>query len=464
MIETIQKQQKIDIPYPVKRILAVLKEHGFEAYIVGGCVRDALLGRNPEDWDITTSALPEQVKELFSNTVDTGIQHGTVMVLMGGTGYEVTTYRIDGEYLDSRHPSEVTFTRSLEEDLKRRDFTINALAWDEDGLIDLFDGISDLEQGIIRCVGDPDARFNEDALRIMRAVRFSAQLGFTIEEQTRAMSSKYAPRLAMISMERIRVEWEKTLLSDHPGYVNLYASLGMAPFIVPDYYGKCFDNGTEAMLEIFRDCRASAVRGQETDSDTGQLTHGPEESNISQTGQRQEAQLWDLAWQYSGLKPREFYRRLLLAAFFHQLTPKETGKVLQSLKYDNRTRIAVVEILKYKDQSLSDDKTQTRRLLRQMGLETFLSVLEYQKALHGPAALARIQHLLQEILKDGDPWQISQLAVNGADLIAAGVPAGKKIGEFLEKILQKVIQSPTLNRKDILLDPEFLEQLETAEE
>ena len=173
----------IELPKQVKQIINTLQEHGYEAYAVGGCVRDAMLGRVPQDWDITTSALPMQVKALFRRTVDTGIQHGTVTVLLDKIGFEVTTYRVDGKYEDGRHPTEVSFTASLTEDLKRRDFTINAMAYNEtEGLVDLFRGAEDLEQGIIRCVGVAKERFSEDALRILRAFRFSAQLDFYIED------------------------------------------------------------------------------------------------------------------------------------------------------------------------------------------------------------------------------------------------------------------------------------------
>ena len=185
-----------EIPQKVEIIINILEKAGYEAYAVGGCVRDALLGRTPNDWDITTSAKPEQVKALFHRTVDTGIAHGTVTVLLEKEGFEVTTYRVDGEYEDGRHPKEVTFTACLEEDLKRRDFTINAMAYNpRKGLVDLFEGQKDLENKVIRCVGDPLERFTEDALRIMRAVRFSAQLGFSLEEETRKALSVLAPNL-----------------------------------------------------------------------------------------------------------------------------------------------------------------------------------------------------------------------------------------------------------------------------
>ena len=177
----------IELPEKVKYIINTIAKAGYEAYAVGGCIRDSILGRTPDDWDITTSASPGQIKALFRRTVDTGIRHGTVTVMREGEGFEVTTYRIDGEYEDGRHPREVTFTSSLLEDLRRRDFTINAMAYNEEaGLVDAFGGVKDINAGIIRCVGSPAERFSEDALRIMRAVRFSAQLGYRIEEIGRA--------------------------------------------------------------------------------------------------------------------------------------------------------------------------------------------------------------------------------------------------------------------------------------
>ena len=181
---------KLTIPSNAEKILQVLNENGHEAYVVGGCVRDSILDRNPNDWDITTSASPYQVKELFPRTIDTGLQHGTVTVMMDKEGYEVTTYRVDGEYEDGRHPKQVTFTSSLEEDLKRRDFTINAMAYHpKEGLVDLFHGMDDMRNKIIRCVGDPLERFHEDALRIMRAVRFRHSLVLRSRQRRRRGSA-----------------------------------------------------------------------------------------------------------------------------------------------------------------------------------------------------------------------------------------------------------------------------------
>lgn len=226
---------KINIPENAKKILDTMHAAGYEAYVVGGCVRDAILGREPGDWDITTNAAPLEVKGLFRRTIDTGIEHGTVTVMMGKEGYEVTTYRIDGEYEDGRHPNQVTFTRSLVEDMKRRDFTINAMAYnDEEGLIDKFGGEQDLKEGIIRCVGDARERFSEDALRIMRAIRFSAQLGFDIEESTKRAITELAPTLEKISAERIQVELVKLITSDYPGRMRDAYELGITKVIFPE--------------------------------------------------------------------------------------------------------------------------------------------------------------------------------------------------------------------------------------
>ena len=225
----------MEIPKKVEYIIEELTSNGFEAFAVGGCVRDTILGRNPQDWDVTTSASPMDVKRIFKRTIDTGIQHGTVTVMLDKEGFEVTTYRIDGEYEDSRHPKEVTFTTNLTEDLKRRDFTINAMAYNpKSGIVDEFGGIEDLDNKIIRCVGVAKERFTEDALRILRAVRFSAQLGFEIEEETRAAAAELAPTLKKISRERIQSELSKLMVSPHPDYVKELDSLSLNENIFED--------------------------------------------------------------------------------------------------------------------------------------------------------------------------------------------------------------------------------------
>lgn len=227
---------QIRLPQKVEDIIEKIQAAGYEAYAVGGCVRDTVLGREPDDWDITTSAEPEEVKKLFERTIDTGIQHGTVTVMLGREGFEVTTYRIDGKYEDSRHPKDVTFTANLKEDLRRRDFTINAMAYNEkDGLVDLYGGIQDIEKGLIRCVGDAGERFTEDALRMMRAVRFSAQLGYAIEENTKAAVKELAPMIRKISAERIQAELVKLMVSDHPDYIRTAYETGITAQIFPEF-------------------------------------------------------------------------------------------------------------------------------------------------------------------------------------------------------------------------------------
>lgn len=227
---------KIEIPKHANYIIKTLQHHGYEAYIVGGCVRDAVLGRKPNDWDITTSAKPLQIKSIFNKTIDTGLKHGTVTVLMEKEPFEVTTYRIDGTYEDHRRPNDVTFTTNLREDLMRRDFTINSMAYNEkDGLVDLFGGLEDLQVGIVRCVGRADDRFDEDALRMLRAVRFAAQLGFTIDKEAQDAIKRQACFLKDISAERIQVELTKLITSDHPEMIRICYELGMTAIFLPEF-------------------------------------------------------------------------------------------------------------------------------------------------------------------------------------------------------------------------------------
>ena len=409
----------IKVPEEVRAIMDTLVSSGYEAYCVGGCVRDSLLGRAPEDWDITTSALPEQVKSLFSNTVDTGIQHGTVMIVIRGIGYEVTTYRIDGKYLDGRHPEHVTFTRSLEEDLKRRDFTINAFAYnDGSGIVDLFDGMDDLEKKIVRAVGDPDARFTEDALRIMRAIRFAAQLDFKVEEETYAAIRRHADNLANVSMERIRVEFEKTLMSRNCGMVNEFFRLGMGDYILPGYAEKCagFDE------EI-----AACLPGEQED---------------------------------------DARRYLLLAILLKELSAEEAKDALRAMKYDNKTKAAVSAILRYKDAPLQADRARIKKALNEMGEEIFFLEADLQEAITRAgmdgltkcqddvtlSTFALVREMAEDIIAKHEPFSTTHLAVNGNDLIRAGVPEGVQLKEELEALLERVIRDPGLNTKEQLME------------
>ena len=229
----------ISLPTNVNKIIDTLYNAGYEAYAVGGCIRDSILSKNPYDWDITTNARPEEVKKLFPKTLDTGIKHGTVSILFKENNqfksYEVTTYRCDGLYSDGRHPDDVTFVNNLHEDLARRDFTINAIAYNEKaGIVDDFSGISDLENKIVRAVGDPLSRFKEDALRMMRAIRFSAQLSFEIDKKTYDAIITLAENLSHVSKERIAVELIKVLLSDNPEKVYLFFDTKLSKYITDD--------------------------------------------------------------------------------------------------------------------------------------------------------------------------------------------------------------------------------------
>ncbi|MCQ2512914.1 MAG: CCA tRNA nucleotidyltransferase [Lachnospiraceae bacterium] len=403
----------IKVPEEAGWILKKLREAGYEGYCVGGCVRDCLLGRVPEDWDITTSALPFEVKSLFCNTVDTGIQHGTVMVIRNGHGYEVTTYRIDGEYKDGRHPEKVEFTRSLEEDLKRRDFTINAFAYNEEsGVVDLFGGIEDLNHSLIKAVGDPDERFSEDALRIMRAIRFAAQLSFEIEENTYQAIQRHAENLAKVSMERIRVEFEKTLLSKNPDMVRKFFEMSMGNYIVPSFEEDCRDFDEKLAF-----C---------------------------------------LADDFAEDKERRKY--LLLAVFLKKLSYDEARTALRRMKYDNKTRDLVSAIIRYKDEALTSDRVSIKNALNTMGVTVFQLIMtlkeaegkrdENEKQLQ---LIREIKELVKDIMEKEEPYSLAQLAVNGRDLIEAGVSQGTEVGKTLEKLLGVVIENPAANTKENLL-------------
>ena len=343
----------IRLPEDVKVILNRLQAAGYEAYAVGGCIRDSLLSRSPDDWDITTCAKPEETKALFERTIDTGIQHGTVTVMRRGRGYEVTTYRVDGEYEDGRHPKEVTFTASLEEDLKRRDFTVNAMAYNEkDGLVDLFGGRQDLERGIIRCVGEADERFEEDALRIMRAVRFSAQLGFVIEERTREAIRGHAERLRQVSAERIQVELTKLLTSPNPDFLRIAWETGITAVVLPEFDllmrqrqnnpHHCYNVG-EHTLHAMRAVRPDKCLR------LAMLLHDVAKPLCLTTDE-------------NGID------------HFHGHARKGEGmaaQILKRLRYDNHTIELVSRLVKWHDVPVEPEKKAVRRAASRMGKELF---------------------------------------------------------------------------------------------
>lgn len=432
-----------EIPKKVEIIINTLEEAGFEAYAVGGCVRDALLGRTPNDWDITTSAKPEQVKVLFHRTVDTGIAHGTVTVLLEKDGFEVTTYRVDGEYEDGRHPKEVTFTASLEEDLKRRDFTINAMAYNsKKGLVDLFEGQKDLEDKVIRCVGDPLERFTEDALRIMRAVRFSAQLGFSLEENTRKALSVLAPNLKHVSAERIQVELVKLLVSPHPDYLRTAYEAGITKEFLPE-----FDRCMETPQNTPHHCYSVGEHILHS------LLYVKEDKVLRLT-----MLLHDIGKpvvRTTDKNGRDHFK-------MHAPEGEKMAKgILRRLKFDNDTIGKVCRLIRWHDLRPTPEMADVRKAMNVIGEDIFPMWMEVQYAdnqaksdyrrLEKEARQAGVRKSWEVITREEQCVSLKKLAVTGSDLIAAGMKPGKEIGNTLNALLELVLENPEKNTKQTLL-------------
>lgn len=436
---------KIKMPGKVNKIIGVLQEAGFEAYAVGGCIRDSLLGRTPNDWDITTSAKPMEVKALFSHTIDTGIQHGTVTILLDREGFEVTTYRIDGEYEDGRHPKEVSFTGSLEEDLKRRDFTINALAYNETaGLIDIFEGQKDLKDGIIRCVGNAEERFTEDALRMLRAIRFSAQLGYRIEENTLAAIHKLAGNLEKISAERIQTELLKLMVSPHPDYLRTAYECGVTKVFFPE-----FDLAMETPQNHPHHCYNVGEHILHS------LIEVPADKVLRLT-----MLLHDIA------KPQCLSVDEKGITHFHgheEMGAEMSRVILRRLRMDNDTTDKVCRLVRFHDygNGVAPDRRIVRRAVNKIGEDLFDDFILVKKA----DLLAQSMYLREEKLSNLAEWDacyreireaeecvsLRTLAVNGRDLIAAGLQPGRELGNILKQLLDEVLETPEKNEKDYLV-------------
>lgn len=435
---------KINLPQNVKIILDTMHNAGYEAYVVGGCVRDALLDRTPGDWDITTNAKPSETKKLFRRTIDTGIEHGTVTIMIGKEGYEVTTYRIDGKYEDNRHPSEVTFTKNLTEDMKRRDFTINAMAYnEEEGLIDRFGGVDDLNAGIIRCVGNPRERFSEDALRIMRAIRFSAQLGYEIEKETEDAIKELAPTLEKISAERIQVELVKLLLSDHPDKMRKAYELGVTKVFLPEF---------DACMETEQNNIHHAYTVGE------HIIHSMQ--NIrSDRVLRLTMLLHDIAKPVTETIDSEGISHFKGHA---QKGMEMAAKIFRRLKFDRYTMDKVCNLILYHDDRFPADEKSIRRAVNKVGVEDFPLLIEVriadtlaQSMYMRDEKLALIhdtERIFREILEKNECVTLKDLAVGGKDLIKIGISPGKQIGEALNAMLMDVLDNPEHNNKDYLLD------------
>ena len=434
---------RITLPPKGKHIIETLRQAGYEAYAVGGCVRDSILGREPQDWDITTSAPPERVKALFPRTIDTGLAHGTVTVMLQGDGFEVTTYRIDGDYEDSRHPSQVTFTGELGEDLRRRDLTINAMAYnDEAGLVDLFGGMADLEAGVVRCVGDPRERFREDALRILRAIRFAAQLGYGIERETAAAMEELAPSLCRISAERIQVELVKLLVSPHPDFLRIAYDMGVTKVFLPEldkacetpqnHPHHCYSVG-EHILKSLEHVEPDKVLR------LAMLLHDIGKPACKSTDEQ-------------GID--HFYGHPAVSA-------KLADEMLRALKFDNKTRGRVVLLVERHDAQLPPRSQVIRRWLNRLGPGAFFQLLEVKRADNMGQALEKVKNCLAEldvinskaeqILAEGQCFTLKDLTVNGWDVVSAGIEPGPEVGQVLNGLLEQVLSGNVPNERSALL-------------
>lgn len=433
---------KIQLPEKVNRIITTLQKHGFEAYAVGGCVRDSFLGRVPGDWDITTSAAPEETKSLFARTFDTGIEHGTITVLLNGEGFEVTTYRIDGKYEDNRHPSKVQFTRSLSEDLLRRDFTINAMAYNEqDGLVDLFHGMEDLKKGVIRCVGNAEARFSEDALRILRAIRFSAQLGFEIEKETRQAIRKLAPNLSYISAERIQTELVKLLTSPHPERIQDACELGITKVVLPEW---------DAMVGVKQNTIHHKYDVAEHTLHT--LKHVKRDKYLRLTMLFHD--MGKPAMKTTDEKGNDHFKG-------HALESEKIARtVLKRLKFDNETIRIVTKLVCYHDYRMEATPANVRRAMNRIGVELFpyylavrLSDAKSQSTYMRREKIeniVEIRNLYKQILMENQCVTLRQLAVSGRELMELGMKPGRELGAMLSELLEYVLDDPERNTKENL--------------
>lgn len=433
---------KMKLPEAVKQIIKNLNDNGFSAYAVGGCVRDTLLGISPCDWDICTQASPRDIKKFFNKTIDTGIQHGTVSIFYNGSIFEITTMRRDGIYRDNRRPESVTFTSSIEEDLARRDFTVNAIAYnDEDGLIDPFGGITDIENKIIRCVGNPDRRFQEDALRMLRAVRFSAQKNFTIDSKTCCSIRKNAPLIQNLSAERIIAEFTKILISNHPEKVKILYEFGLLRYIMPEMCN-CFETPQNIKWHIYdvgtHSLAAASFMGQKPYLRYSALMHDwgkPLTKGTNPDG--------------SDSFRNHAKQSVCLAENF-----------MNRYKFSNADKDKILRLIRYHDREIIPEKKYIKRALNDVGEDIFIDLLNLKRAdakaqnlsLTKPRLLIydKIEQLYFEIKDNQETFSLKNLDINGRDLIKEGY-RGKEIGNALSFLLNHVIAHPEDNQKNIML-------------
>ena len=434
---------KMKLPCSVETAIQKLRTQGYEAYVVGGCVRDALRGVEPSDYDITTSATPAETEAVFNGykLIETGLKHGTVTVHINGESMEITTFRIDGEYEDNRHPKEVSFTRSLSEDLARRDLTVNAMAYSpETGVVDLFGGKNDLESGLIRAVGDPDKRFNEDALRILRALRFASTLDFGIETETSSSMIRNRHLLRNVSAERISVELCKLLLgAGCERILTDYAVIlgEIIPELIPTFG---FDQ--QNPHHIF-DIYTHTVKA---------VCACPLDTNI-----RLAALLHDIG------KPETFSLGRDGVGHFYghsEKSVKIAEQVLDRLKFSTASKKEILTLIKYHDPVIEPTEAAIGRWARRLGTDMLLKLLDLKAAdnmAQAPEVLSRleiyndIRSIISELIAKNACFSLRDLAVNGDDLISLGFSPGKTIGSTLSMLLDAVICGELPNKRENLL-------------
>lgn len=437
---------KVNIPSDANEIIHTLQNHGHSAYVVGGCVRDSILGRIPHDWDICTSATPNKMLEIFKDrrVIETGLQHGTITIVVNNEPYEVTTYRIDGAYSDNRRPDSVTFTDKLVEDLRRRDFTINAMAYnDDEGLIDPFDGLKDIEWKKIRCVGSAKDRFGEDALRILRAIRFASQLEFAMMPETLYEINQQYKNLENISIERINSEFCK-IASSSDFCVQMVLFQDVFALFIPELKDM-FDfpqNNPYHDYDVYGHT-IHAVEHCESDDLTVRLAvffHDIGKPHSYQDGE-------------DGIRHFKGHGRV---------SAEITDNIMKRLRFDNETRNNVVELVYYHDATFEVGKKYVKRWLNKIGEEQFRRLLEVRKAdILGQkpnfeqsriGKVNTIEQILEEVLQEDECFSLKDLAVNGKDLMDIGYKSGRQLGAALQGLLDCVIGEEVNNNKEELLE------------
>jgi len=437
---------EIAMPDEVIFIIETLEANGYEAYIVGGCVRDSVLDRQPKDWDITTNALPMKVYDLFYDlgceVINTGLKHGTVTVMVNHVGYEITTYRVDGEYEDSRHPKEVKFVSSLKQDLARRDFTINSMAYNyEKGLVDPFNGLEDLKNKIIKCVGKSGDRFSEDALRMMRAIRFSAQLGFNVDINIKEAIYDLNENLKNISIERIREEFNKILLSNSDDIYELMELYLVNAFIpeINDLYNFNQNNPYHDLKLLDHSLKSVKLIENELYLKLTMLLHD-----------------------FGKVKTQTTDENGISHYYEHPSVSVEIASmILDRMKYDNDTKDKVLMLIGYHDCNLESRKA-IKRILNKMGESLLRDLIKVkwadilsQNPIYAKERLMKLvetENILNEIISEKECFSVKDLAINGKDLIELGYKQGREIGYTLNELLKIVIEDNNLNTKEKLIE------------